>query len=288
MLRRRDLPQPLHAVVGPAFRAACGADLGAHPGVLPLRRAGLAVAAAMDRAASAGELPYHNRQHVAEVAMAMGWLCGAARRMGQVSAGDAAMGVAAMLGHDLGHDGDTTLDGRLEAGAAASVCAIARAAGVPLRDRAGLAEIIRATRPDLVRDNARRAAGPLPPGRGGAGMAMLRLLANEADVFASFLPGLGLRLAIALATERRAVGDTAADRVASHAGRLAFLLGFRRFSPAARRLGLAKARDLQVAAYARVARRLGAGTRATEGAQNLDRLPRPDADRLLGLAWNDL
>ena len=282
LLRRRGTVPHLPGEFGRALQLVCGP---AWPAPRALRQAGLAIAWASDRAAAAGELAYHNRHHAADAAAAMARLCAAARAMGHLTQTEAATGVVAMLGHDLGHDGGWALDGRLEARAASAVCAIAGRAGVLPAGRARIAAIIRATRPDLAPGNARRALGPCLPGRGGRGLAMLRLLANEADAFASMLPHLGQQLGAALAAERAAAGDAQAAAVASHAGRLAFLLGFRRFSPAARRLGLAAICHRQVAAYRQAARRLGAGQDAMAAAHMLDRLPQAEAEPPRQTGW---
>ena len=304
--RRRGEPQLARAYEA-ALAVACGR--GVHGGAeRRLWRAGLAVAGvverlARDQAAAGGELHYHNRHHFVDATLAMGWLCGASRGMGELNVRDAATGVTAMVGHDLGHDGDSALDGRLEAFAAAAVDGIATRVGVVAEDRVRLVEVIRATRQDLWAENAAQAlrpgkagwgkagrekagrgkAGWGKAGRGGAGLAMLRLLANEADAFASLMPGLGAVLGRALTAERAARGDPSAAVVGSHAGRLGFLLGFQKFSPAARRLGLAAARDRQVAAYTRIGRAQGAGRAA--GALALDRLPEAEAAARYRLAW---
>jgi hypothetical protein len=219
------------------------------------------------------ELPNHNRYHVAEAVLAMGLLGSLARIDGLIDADMAALGVAAMVGHDHGHDGAPAHNGRLERLAVALSLPVLAAAGL---DPAGLdivAEVILATDPARVQANAARVAGDLPGDPRGPGFDLLCQMANEADVFVALLPTRGWRMGRALAAEWRLGGYPNADTVASFSGRLAFLRRYRRFSPPAQRLGLAHAVEQQVAAFA-----WGAGS-PEEGAASLDRMPQRAALR---------
>jgi hypothetical protein len=214
------------------------------------------------------ELPYHNRHHVAEAVLAMGLLCALARLDGLIDPELAVLGIAAMIGHDRGHDGSPPGDGRLERQAAELTRPDLVAAGLAPAARAVVTDVILATDPGRVTANAGRAAGCLPGDPRGPGFDLLCHMANEADVFASLLPSRGWRMGAALAAEWRGGGHARAATVDSFSGRLAFLRLYRRFSPPAEKLGLGRAVAQQVAAFA-----WGAAS-PEDGAAALDRLPR--------------
>jgi hypothetical protein len=260
-----------------AFAEATGGTVGS-PLLASLRQAGCAVAAAIR--AHPGKtmvLPYHNQYHFAEATIAMGRLSALAHGLGQISADDAALGVVAMVGHDIDHDGVSILGGGLEAHAAAKTARIARTHGVGEDALAWLADIIQGTDPAAQADNEARLAGALPPGPFGVKVDRLRSLANEADVMGSLMPALGLRLGEALARERRQAGDPAADMIASFAGRLAFLRRFPWFTEAATAFGIPCSVQAQIAAFGRAARALNAGATARDGAAALDRMEKDRA-----------
>jgi hypothetical protein len=270
-----DLP----GAVAAAFATIAGPD--PSPELRTLQAAGEKLAHAIDASAEGKpELPYHNRYHFAETVLAMGWLCRVAHERGHFPASLAGLGIIAMTGHDWGHDGSCNGHGRLEHEAADSVLKEV----APLPDAGG--DIVRAviigTDPARVAENAARAAGRLPAGSLGRDVDLLCKIANEADVFASFLPALAWQQSEALAQEWR--GTEAGAKVASHAGRLAFLRTYDCFSTSARALGLAALRDAQVDAFARVAERLHAGTDPEAGAAALDGMPRDKARKLYSAA----
>jgi len=271
----RTRPPDLPGAVAAALAEVAGPE--PSPDLLPLQAAGTALAAKIDASAAGHkEPPYHNRYHFAETVLAMGWLCSLAREQGLFSASLATLGVIAMTGHDWGHDGSLPDQGKLEGEAAAVVLAVV----APLPD-AGC-EVVRAvilgTDPAQVAANAARAAGKLPPGPLGPRVDLLCNLANEADVFASFLPALAWQQAEALANEWH--GQPPGATVATHAGRLAFLRTYGCFSAPARSMGLADLRDRQVEAFTRAAKRLDAGATPEAGAAALDRMPRAKAQAL--------
>ena len=233
-LRRQ--PADIACALAEAFRWAGGSE----PALVA---AGRALAEAAEQPA----LPYHNRHHVAEAVLAMGWLVGTARSLGQLPGRLAALGVVAMTGHDLGHDGSPNSGGRLEAQAAARTEAASAAAGVKEADRAVLRAVILATDPEQVGSNAARANGELPPGPLGPAVDRLCAMANEADVLASLLPELGWELADALAEEQ---GGHVSPSPSSFAGRLAFLRRYHRFSTAAAHLDIPALQARMVGAFA--------------------------------------
>lgn len=258
-----------------AFSTATGFAAGSPS---PLWQAGKALVAAIE--AHPGKtmaLPYHNLHHFAEATLAMGLLCATARELGLVSAADAALGVVAMVGHDIEHDGVSLGGGTLEAHAAAEVVRTGRAAGVGEAELTLLAHVIEGTDPALVADNQARMTGALPPGPFGVTGDWLRALANEADVMASLMPELGLRLGDALASEGRLAGDPDAEVTASFQGRLAFLRRFGSLTPAAAALGVPALVKAQIAGFAAAARRLPAAATPEQAAAELDRMDRPAA-----------
>ena len=273
-LRRR--PADVHAALASAL-AQCGA------GHLPERiaKAGTRIAAAVNAAADASpELAYHNRHHTAEAVLAMGWLLEAARRAGMIDPDLAALGVLAMLGHDIFHDGSAPGNGELEERSAAAVEVLAAEAGLTARERAVIRAVIAGTNPCRIGENAARAASMLPTGPLGHHVDLLIAMANEADVLASLMPSLGAALTADLARERAACGDSRADEVMTFASRLRFLRGYEQQTEAARALGLDAIVRQQIEAFGRF------GTTAEEGAAALDMLRREDALRRYQAALN--
>jgi hypothetical protein len=268
-LAMRTRPPALRAAFAAALRHAAGDRPAPHFVALGER-----VADAMD-AATRGrvELPYHNRHHVAEAVLAMGWLAGAARRAGAVAETDAVLGVVAMVGHDLLHDGSPPNGGVLEARAAAEVAAIAAEFELSTRERATLHAVIIGTDPFRVVRNAARAAGELAVGPLGGSVDAVIAMANEADVFASVMPTLGGMLTGELIRERLAAGEAGASSLASFTSRLGFLTTYGNLGPAARRLGMDRLRARQVDAFARFGSTPGAGATALDG------MPREEAWR---------
>lgn len=249
-----------------------------------------AAAAAIERVIAAhannhAEPPYHDRYHFAEVVRAMAALLHQARQLGLLDADHAAIGLVAMVGHDLDHDGSCVArTPSLESIAATRADALAAAAGLDARARALLGHVIMGTTTAEIGANARRAAGLLPPGPFGAQADLLRALANEADGAASLTPTLGWRLSDALAEEWRNEAPDMADRVASCTGRLIFLTHFPAFSKPATALGFAPVRDAQVEGMA-----VAAGAPSPrEGATRLDRLDRTEARARLARAVSGL
>lgn len=287
-LALRSAPADLASAFTEAFAAAVGSGrLSAHQ--VALRRTGEAVVAAvLSDAEWPIDLPYHNPHHVAEATLAMGWLCASARALNLLSADDAALGVVAMVGHDLGHDGKSVTDGILEARAAVEVTRIAREAGLDEPSCARLSDIILGTDPATVRDNAERSAMRAPPGPFGHAGDLLRSLANEADVMASLMPTLGPRLGILVARERELAGDPKADLIGRYSHQLAFLRAYAWFTPAASAIGMADLVRRRIEAFARAGQAPGAATTPEDGAAALDRLDRGAAEALYREAFDAL
>lgn len=271
----RAAPADLDAAFAEAFAMAIdAADMRADPRLAGLQRAGAAIAEAIRTdPGKTADLPCHNHHHFAEATLAMGALCALARGLGRISAAEAAIGVVAMVGHDIDHDGEALVPGEQEAHAAAKSASICRTAGVSEQDSALVADIIEATNPSLVRDNAARAAGSLTPGPFGPPGDDLRAMANEADVTASLLPSIGLAFGEALALEMRQAHHPAAAGIASYTGRLGFLRRYAGFTPAAVALGLQAVTRAQIDALAAIARADGCGELPEDGAARLDALP---------------
>lgn len=268
MLARRDGPPNVPAAVALALEDAVGAN----PEPSPVTRTAIAIAEAVERHGTGFqpglEPAYHDRHHQAEAARAMGWLTGAARRIGLLSPDQAALAVAAMAAHDLLHDGQVYAErGVLERRSADAAATIAAAQGLAAEDIAMLRRVILATTWPWEEDEAPDLAGRL---------------AREADLFGSSLPVLGPRLSVLLARELAAAGQPAADGVATHAARVALLRLMPSATRPARLLGLDRVRAVQLAAYRGVARRLGLPEATLEAAAAaLDAMDPGDADALL-------
>ncbi|HEY4253585.1 MAG TPA: hypothetical protein VGM87_20420 [Roseomonas sp.] len=265
-IARRAGPPDAVEAAGTAMRAALGEAWSGQPALLDAARA---IGAAVERH-GAGYPPgtepiYHDRHHQAEAALAMGWLCGAARAAGLLSPEEAAIGVLAMAGHDLLHDGiETGPAGRLERQSADATAAILAESGIAPGITASVHDLILTT--EFTR--------PLGP-------ALLPHLAREADLMGSLCPSLGWRLSDALAAERRASGQPAPDHVARFAGRLGFLRILPETTPTGVAFGLQASGRAQVAAFGRAARHLGfAAVTPDAAAAALDRLPRDHARAL--------
>ncbi len=271
MIERRERAPDVLAAVQAALEDAVGTA----PPPAPVTRTAKAIAEAVERHGAAFppgmEPAYHDRHHQAEAALAMGWLAGAARRLGLLSPEQAALAVAAMVAHDLEHDGQVHAErGVLERHSADTAARIALAHGMAAEDVATLRRIVLATTWPWDDDEAPDLAGRL---------------AREADLFASSLPRLGPRLGRQLARELAMAGQPASEGVATHAARVALLRLMPPATGPAHALGLDRVQAAQLAAYAGVARRLGlAQISAEAAAAALDAMDPDDAEALL--AWS--
>jgi hypothetical protein len=268
MIARRNGPADVPGAVRRALATASGnADM-----TRPMARAAVAIGEAVERHGAAfppgAEPAYHDRHHQAEAVLAMGWLAGAARRIGLLDTAGTDLAVAAMAAHDLLHDGRVHAErGLLERRSADAAAGMAAAAGVDAGAIAALRRIVLATTWPWE-----EAEAPDLPCR----------LAREADLFGSALPVLGPRLSRMLAAEIAAAGQPAPEDVATHAARVALLRILPPPTAPARALGLDAARDAQLAAYARIAGSLAISPPTPEaGAAALDAMAPADAEALL-------
>ena len=295
----RRMPPDLTGALRYAFAhvmAACPNDrLDYHHSTADLRiplllQAGLAVAAAVDAdaarriAARHTELAYHNRYHFCEATLAMGWLCAVAHRRGTISLHQAVLGIVAMVGHDYGHDGTWDQTGALEELAANAVAAIAASVGVGSDDRSALRGIVLATALPAVRANKARAAALERAGHCQSGAAAMHLMASEADVLTSLMPGLGCRLGHALAAEWAINPGTPPLDPASFTGRVTFLGLHDYLSDAATELGLRHMHVGQMMAFRQLAACWDQPPLPQAAAAILDRLPPRQATRLFAAA----
>ncbi len=270
LLDRRGGPPRVEAAVSQALRDATGPE--GPPSCLA--RLGAAVAAAVEAHGARfppGEEPaYHGRHHQAEATLAMGWLAGTARELGLLTADQAALGVIAMAGHDLLHDGRVhATRGWLERRSAEVTAGIAATKGLGAADIATLRRIILATTWPWEDTDA---------------PDLLCHLAREADLFGSSLPTLGPLLSRQLAQEFATCGLLGAEGVATHAARVGLLRMMGPATAPAHALGLDRLREAQLAAYEEAARRLGLREASAEaGGVTLDAMDPADAEAVL--AW---
>jgi len=268
LIARRARPPDMRGATEYALALAGGGEAR----VRPVGRAALAIADAVERHgagfAPGTEPAYHDRHHQAEAVLAMGWLAGAARRLGLMDGPAGDIAVAAMAAHDLFHDGQVYAErGVLERRSADAGAAMAAQAGVDAATIVALQRIVLATTWPWEEQEA-----PDLPCR----------LAREADLFGSALPILGPRLSRMLAAELAAAGQPSPEEVASHVARVALLRLLPDPTAPARRLGLDATRDAQLGIYAAAARRLGLFPPSAEaGATALDGMPPDDANALL-------
>lgn len=272
LLLRRAAPPDVVGAVRQALTAATG---DAQADADPAGAAAIRIAAAVERHgagfAPGAEPAYHSRHHQAETALAMGWLAGAARRLGLLGPAEAAIAVVAMTAHDLLHDGKVHGDrGVLERRSADAAAEIAADCGM---DAAGVAEMRRII------------LATTWPWEDAEAPDLACRLAREADLFGSSLPTLGPQLGRLLAVELAAAGQPSPEEVASHAARLALLRMQPAPTAAARLLGLDAVRAAQIEAYGQAAQRLAIDPPTPEaGAAALDGMDIADAEALL--AWS--
>lgn len=272
LIARRRGPPEVVAAVRRALTDATGED----PADTPGARTALAIAEAVERHGAefppGGEPPYHDRRHQAEATIAMGWLAGAARRLGLLDREGAELAVAAMAAHDLLHDGRAHAErGFLERRSACAAARIAAHEGLEPPAIAAIGRIILATTWPWADSEA---------------PDLSCRLAREADLFGSSLPTLGPRLSRLLAAELAATQQPSHGWVASHSARVALLRLLPPASAPARALGLDHAQAAQLDAYARAARYLRLDPATPDaGAAALDEMDATDGAALL--AWSE-
>lgn len=207
----------------PPLRHACER----HPGLwqLVLRIAHLTDSEGRALALRGQELAYHNRRHAADCVLAMAWLLAGSTGIGERLT---LLSIAAMAGHDLGHQGRSNHAlGACQEARTARRLDTACAQGLARADRALLARLVRGTDPAQVDANHDRYLADPADARG-----HVQVLMNEADIAASLSPRWGPPLTRALQLERGE--DASGPRVQ----RLwqAFVMQSRISTPAGRRL----------------------------------------------------
>lgn len=265
----RARPHTLKSTAWRALREALGDSEAERLSSEPLGFAVSLLSDAIDAHGGSGQPAYHNEAHFKEAVLAMGALCSAEFEGHPDRSRLVALGVIAMAGHDFLHDGTRNEPGKsLEENSFRACLPLLRQAGLGQADVAAIESVILGTEDRLLGANRAayqaRQTGPL-----GREVDQLRMLANEADLSASLLPGSGQKMGALLASEWNAAGIEMGKTVASWAGRLGFLGFACTGSAAARAMGLEEARDVQVRAFSRLASRLGAPS-APEAAKRLD------------------
>lgn len=169
-------------------------------------------------------LAYHNRTHAAEAVAAAGLLVGVEFQGHPCQREAALVLLTAMVAHDLGHQGwvPDLPAGAMEAFSAEQATAAWAAYGHPrawqvAADRVRClilgTEFTRAP----AENAARAAANPEN------WLARLAVLANDADIFVSVLPQVGVERGQQLVEELRQSGHPTPDAIGSPSGRLGFL-----------------------------------------------------------------
>lgn len=166
------------------------------------------------------ELPYHNRSHIHDVLL--GWSLLSAT--GETGLDDNArlLVMAAMIGHDLLHDGTYNQHPyQLEKRAWRDMAPLLEQAGVSRRKQRAIQAIVLATDPkSYVRFTTRPIDSTL---------RRCFMLAIGSDLFASLLPRTGFAAGSLLAREGREAGGAGSERLATLEGRAAFLRNVPRF-----------------------------------------------------------
>ena len=228
LVRRKAAPQ-LAQTTRQAFR-----HIGVTPPAASLRACD-SIAEELDRVAAHGPEPrYHNRHHIADTILATASLLRVALGQGWLDPHDATLCIVAMTGHDLHHDGTINRpDHHLETIAARAVAAIMRDGRCPEADIAMVRELILATDPKHQNGLRQRKLT-----HGLTRLEMMFLLAGDADLFASLLPGIGEQLSIDLAEEWRAARISFPAMPDTPKGRRGFLSFVTAMSEAAEAIGV--------------------------------------------------
>lgn len=227
----------------------------------------------VDQENSAGP-SYHNSAHFKEAVLASAFISNAEFKGAFERTRLIGLAVLSMIGHDLGHDGtrnDPESGKHLETDAWNAVAPVLSEAGVSAADSAIVRSVILGTEDRLFPENRARYKSELPQGELGPVVDALRLVANEADLAGSLLPGFGNRLGELLADEWNAAGIPMGATVSSWKGRLGFLSFAATASDGAKIIGLEDERAAQVKAFSVLAERHGLSS-PSEAAERLDLL----------------
>ena len=190
----------------PDLGAAWMNVLGYFDGIIEphIREAGLVIVAAMN--AFADKLPieplYHNRHHTIDVIYALSNLIRRAVTRGIISKHEANLALIAMVGHDLLHDGTMNTPIRsLERIAGTEVARLLSSFDIPEYDIERIVDLIHKTDPAYqFHMRGRLASGDAK------NPEILALIVGDADLFASILPDIGLKLSDDLAKEWQMAG----------------------------------------------------------------------------------
>jgi hypothetical protein len=149
-----------------------------------------------ERLAAIGkELPYHNRAHVSDAVTALSCLMHATTQLKPV---DQWLGIIAMAGHDLGHQGKTNLQLQTNQESITADWVVRRCLdGLSTEHKSQIRKLIEFTDPSKVRQT-HLAFRKSPTDQ----RLLLQILINEADIAASLVPDLAPSLTRALLIER--------------------------------------------------------------------------------------
>lgn len=161
------------------------------------------------------ELPYHNRTHIHDVLL--GWSLLSGTGTTGLEADARLLVMAAMIGHDLLHDGTSNQHPyQLEKRAWHDMATLLRQAGIGLGEQRAIMAIVLATDPKSYARLTARAVDST--------LHRCFRLAIGSDLFASLLPRTGFAAGSLLAREGRSAGlGEGSDRLATLEGRGGFL-----------------------------------------------------------------
>lgn len=147
------------------------------------------------------EPAYHNRQHVADAVLSMGYFLG---RLPNLSANEKQVLLLAILVHDFGHRGIAKkLPGISHEDESIMLLKGTSIKGLSSKDILFIEECILATKPEnIVRVNQEYLANPQDS------VALMRALVNDADIAASFIDPIGLELSRLISVEQGVTEST--------------------------------------------------------------------------------
>lgn len=233
----------------------------------PLMKAGMDLA---ERANADRANPYHNATHTAEAVLSAGVLAREEFKGHPDRERMVLRAIVTMAGHDIGHDGTGNTPAKIleETSARITDEALAKR-GASEIDRAMIRSAIMGTDPSKIPSNRQTTAG-LPGAKATASTsgappesfertapgAVLRSIANDADLAASVLHETGVERGERLAAEWKRAGfpDSQVKGASSWAGRVAFLQYGEPASPAAEKIGLKANWAAQLAAFEKIGR----------------------------------
>lgn len=238
---------------------------------LPLGKALMRLSQAVqdDTDAQPDKLDYHNIAHFREAVMAVGHLSALEFEGQKACPHFVVLSMMAMVGHDFKHDGTSNTPGKSLEAMAWQACE-PHLEGVHEKDMDALEAIILGTDPTKLNEHRTRYA---QPGVSPEAIDRLRLLACEADLTPSLMPGHGVAMGKLFAAELSSSGvdslETLGKTISTWESRLGFLRHATPISAAADKFGLAQMHTTQLQAFAALSDSLGL-TNDKEAAQHLD------------------